>query len=283
MSVWHTGDNFAQIYHNKTEGSSKMGPADANDAAILSQLEILVAEFNRNHAENMSIFVKSMIKLINGASNPSIIDFKMLPQVTVVPEVQAQSYRDHKALKEGNEVSNSDWDNQSTNNNNNNNSWANNQKNNEADDWGNDSNKSNGGNNNNNWSDSNNRNSRRDNNQSGRGGFNGGGQRPPREPKPGDWKCSKCNANNFAGRTSCYRNNCGASKDDADSTSSNGNGGGYNNSKRSWDNNKSSDGNNSYNKKSRVAEPEDDWDNGAPASTAAPAQKKVSPKDDDDW
>jgi hypothetical protein len=269
MSVWHTGDNSAQIYNNRNRYSSKMGPNNNEmDVATKSQLEFLMGEFERNHAENVKMLVKSVMILLNG-SCPDI-DFKTLPQVTI--DAPAQTYSEHKAQKEGNnEVSNSDWNDQPTNNNN---SRAN-QKNNDGDGWGiNDNNSSSG---NNNWND--NRNQRRDN-QSGRGGFNGGQSRPPREPKPGDWKCSKCNANNFAGRTQCFRRDCGEPKGEADSTSD-GNGGGSGNWKRSNNNNnwggRSNDENNSS-KKCKVED--DDWGT-EPAAAQAPVQKKVSPKDDD--
>merc|ERR1719289_377834 len=40
----------------------------------------------------------------------------------------------------------------------------------------------------------------------GKGGDKGGGK----EPKPGDWACPSCNANNFARRTDCFK--CGTPK-----------------------------------------------------------------------
>lgn len=272
MSVWHTGDNSAQIYHNRTkESSSQMAP-NAVDIPTPSQLDVLVAEFKRNFSENVEILVKSIIRMINGGLNPSAIDFKTIAQITGAPDVQAQTYREHKVLKEGNnnEVSNSDWNNQSTSNNNN--SWANQNNNDGGDGWG-DENKSSGRNNNSN----DNRNPRRDN-QSGRGGFNGGQSRPPRDPKPGDWKCSKCNAKNYDYRTTCFRRDCGEPKGDADS-STGGNGG---NTKRTWNSNNSNNDGGNF-KRTKVDDEPINWDDEPATAMPAASEKKVSPKHDDDW
>lgn len=251
MSVWHTGNNLRQIYQPNPQHSFQMAPSNTEEIGHPSfnpHLESLIAKYNQTHAENTMLFVKALLDCTNGATIQQLTDFKSILQVSV-PQAPAQNYRDHKAMRDGNNET-SGW--------NDNNAPANN-----ADDaWG-DSNKSSDNNNN--------RNPRRDFNQSGRGD---GNPRPPREPKPGDWKCSKCNANNFQGRTSCFRRDCGEPKGDADSSS----GGNFGSKRSSWGDQSNADNG------SKRAKVEEDWDS-EPARTSVPSapEKKVSPKDDDDW
>mmetsp|Transcript_36595 Transcript_36595/g.84384 ORF Transcript_36595/g.84384 Transcript_36595/m.84384 type:complete len:108 (-) Transcript_36595:137-460(-) len=44
----------------------------------------------------------------------------------------------------------------------------------------------------------------------GKGDGEKGGKGGGKEPRPGDWKCPSCGANNFARRTECFR--CGTRK-----------------------------------------------------------------------
>lgn len=194
MSIWHTGNQANYPTHR-----SKMAPSSSDSVPVSAplttgsaHLDTIMNEYNRAHAENTAIFVKSIVQLLSsGATN----DAKMLTFNPPSEPAVASTYREHRAKNEP--TSDAGWS-----GGNGGDSWADSGSKSGGSEWGSsgDSRPSRGGFN---------------GGRGGRGGGNSDGtRRPPREPRPGDWNCKACKASNFARNTHCFRRDCGVAKED---------------------------------------------------------------------
>lgn len=197
MSIWHTGDQANYPTHR-----SKMAPSSSDPVPVSvplstgnAHLDTIVSEYNRNHAENTAVFVKSIVQLLSSGTAP--IDAKMLTFNPPSEPAVASTYREHRAKNEPTSDA-----------------WGDSGSKSGGDAWADSGTKSGG----NDWSSSGDSRPSRGGYNGGRGGRGGGNsdgtRRPPREPRPGDWNCKACNASNFARNTHCFRRDCGVAKED---------------------------------------------------------------------